>query len=469
MRITFYGGAGGVTGSKFLLEVGKRRLLLDCGTFQGLPDVRERNRNFPFPPDSIDAVVLSHAHIDHCGMLPLLVKRGFRGSVFMTPATADLAERMLKDAAGIELQDADFRQRHHVGAPDDRVPLFTPDDIPAVVDRFRPTSYVRQENGWHDVTDGVRLKFYDAGHILGSAVTVLECTEGNRTARLAYTGDLGPRGAPLLFDPQVPTEDIGVLIMESTYGRRRYEPLPAALERLTFIINAVQARGGKIIVPAFSLGRTQAIVYWLHKLTDEGKIPRLPIFVDSPLATDLTDIFHLHPGDYDLETWRDFAGPDHVPLAFRNLTYTRTVAESKQLNILPGPFIVIAASGMMTAGRVVHHLRHSITDARNAIFITGYQAAGTTGRRLLEGAQDIELLGEHFPVRAEVYVFNEFSAHADRTELRSYAEQVRDVRQVFLVHGEPSQADEFKNDLAAAHPHWQVTRPGEGDVVEIGS
>lgn len=465
MQITFYGGAGGVTGSKHLVDTGNQQILLDCGTFQGTSDVYSRNRSLPFAPESIDHVVLSHAHIDHCGMLPLLVKRGFTGSIFATEATRDVARYMLSDMAKIQEQDADFRQRHKTGSPDSREPLYTSADIPGTMDRFVPVPYARHNGSWREIAPGVRLKFYDAGHILGSAVTVLEVDTEDGVKRLAYTGDVGAPGTPLFFDPQVPEEEIHTVIAESTYGAREHRPLTEAFDRLAEAINTVVQRKGKIIIPAFSLGRTQVIVYVLHRLTDEGKIPRLPIYVDSPLATNLTDVFRDHNNLYDEESITDFR-PGDAPLAFRNLTYTQSVDESKALNNTPGPYIVVSASGMMTAGRVVHHLRHSIADKKNAIFITGYQAAGTLGRRLLEGAHRVELYGDWFNVACDIWVFNEFSAHSDRAQMTNYIEQFKGVEQVLLVHGEPTQADVFKTELATAHPDWVIHRPDEGETVQ---
>ncbi|MEX1111863.1 MAG: MBL fold metallo-hydrolase [Candidatus Andersenbacteria bacterium] len=464
--ITFYGAAGGVTGSKHLLEIGDERILLDCGTFQGLPDIRERNRSLPFPPESIDHVVLSHAHQDHCGMLPLLVKRGFTGSIFATPATRDVTARMLTDSAGIEVQDAEYRQRHHIGPPDDRQPQFTPEDIPPTIDHFVDVPYVRESKDWHSISDTMKLKFYDAGHILGSAVTVLEFPLNGKQFRLAYTGDLGSSDMPLLPDPEPPLEPIDLLLMESTYGSRVHEGLDKALDRLAQAITDICNRGGKMIVPAFSLGRTQMFVYVVHKLTDEGRIPRFPIFVDSPLATDITDVHRAHKGNYDTETVDDF-GEGHGPLSFRNLSYTRSVEESKRLNDMQGPLMIISASGMMTAGRVVHHLRHSISNPANAVFITGYQAEGTLGRRILEGAKRVELYGDWFDVKAQTFLFNEFSAHADSVQLQQYAEAIPSVKQIALVHGEPHQADDFKAQLEKAHPEWKVVRPSEGDVIDL--
>lgn len=465
--VTFYGAAGSVTGSKHLVEANDKRILLDCGLFQGLPDVHERNRSFSFPPESIDYVIVSHAHLDHIGMLPLLVKRGFKGSIFATPATRDVAQYMLADMAGIEEQDAAYRLRHHVGAPDEREPLITSDDVAPAMRQFVEIPYARAHEGWQEITDGLKLKFYDAGHILGSAVSVLAFATSKGEQRLVYSGDLGPPGLPLLRDPEVVAEEASTLILESTYGSRSHEPYAKALDRFASTINTICERRGKIIVPAFSLGRTQHLVYVIHKLVDQGKIPRFPIYVDSPLGSNITDIYHRHAEDYDVDTQRDFAGQAHGPLAFRNLTYTHTVEESKELNNISGPLMIIASSGMMTAGRVIHHLRHNLGDANTAILITGYQAAGTLGRRLLEGAERVELHGEWFNVRASIHLFNEFSAHADRDQLQAYAETIKGLRQVVLVHGEPHQANDLQKQLALAHPTWEVVRPAEGDTVEF--
>lgn len=462
MTITCYGAAGGVTGSKHLIETDGQRILLDCGTFQGLPDVRARNRGLPFAPESIDAVVLSHAHLDHCGMLPLLVQRGFTGPILATPATCAIARLMLEDMARIEEYDAQYRRERKLGAPDEREPLFTVAEVAPTLARFEPVPYVREHGTWRRIGAGARLKLYDAGHILGSAVPVVEVVSDGELRRVAYSGDLGPPGMPLLHDPEVPDEAIDVLLLESTYGGRRHAPLTVALERLAAAIRRVCARGGKMIVPSFSLGRTQVLVYLLHKLTDEGRIPRFPMFVDSPLAVDLTDVYRRHRQDYDVESWADFEGLHHQPLAFQNLTYLTAVEDSRELNTHPGPFMVIAGSGMCTAGRVLHHLRHGLKEAANAVFITGYQAAGTLGRQLLEGVERAEILGEHVPVRAEVLVFNEFSAHADGAQLAAWAGRIGGLERVLLVHGEPAQAEALAVSLARERESWTVTRAAEG-------
>lgn len=461
MDITFLGGAGGVTGSKHLVEAAGAKFLFDCGLFQGLPDMRERNRQLPFPPESLDFVILSHAHLDHCGMLPLLVKRGFCGPIYATPATRDAAAFIMNDAAHIEAADAAWRAKHKFGAPDDREPLFTPDDVPAVLRQFSLIEY----GDWQQLTDKIKLKFYDAGHIIGSAVCIVEVSEVGAVKTLAFSGDLGAPNMPLLNDPQVPSETIETLLLESTYGDRTHDPLPQAVSALAQAIQKIAARGGKIVMPAFALGRTQMIVYILENLFKAGELPNIPIFVDSPLATEITKVFTRHAEDFDDQARSEFRYDE--PLQFRNLKYVGSVDESKRLNSFEGPCIIISASGMMTSGRVVHHLRHTLPDSRNAVFITGYQAQGTLGRRLLEGASQVELLGDRVPVRAEVRVFNEFSAHADKNQLREYAQKWHGLKNIFLVHGESSQADKFRDELAAANSNWQVRRPNEGDSVQV--
>lgn len=466
MTVTFYGGAGGVTGSKHLVETSGKRILLDCGTFQGLPDVWERNRVLPFRPETIDQVVLSHAHVDHCGMLLVLVKRGFTGPIFATAATKEAVNYMLRDMVGIEASDAEWRRKHRIGAPDERVPLFEEADVGPAMDRFVEVPYARKSKKWYRIDAETELKFYDAGHIIGSAVSVLRFKSADLT--IAYTGDLGSKGMPILFDPEVPEENIRLVICESTYGSRKHQPLQQALDRMAEVIRRTYERGGKMIVPAFSLGRTQEVVYWLHKMVDSQQIPRFPIYVDSPLALDLTDVYRHHRDDYDDESWTDFPRADDKPLSFRNLRYITSRDESISLNQQPGPFMVIAGSGMMSAGRIVHHLKNNLSDPRNVIFVTGYQAEGTLGRRILEGAKQVEIFGEAIKVEAKVELFNELSAHADREQLQDYLEHIKGIEKVVLVHGEPHQADDLKKQLQQVHPQWQVTRPEEGDVLEIG-
>ncbi len=465
--ITFFGGAGSVTGSKHLVEIAGKRILLDCGTFQGLSDVRSRNRTFPFVPDSLDAVVLSHAHLDHCGMLPLLIKRGYAGPIYSTRATKEVTSYMLQDSAGIEEQDVLYKQKHHIGSPDERELLFTSEDVSLTMERFISVPYARSGEDWKEILPGISLKLYDAGHILGSSIIVLRYEESGEVRHIGYTGDVGPKGVPMLHDPEIPQENIHTLLMESTYGSRKHFPLEQAEERLSEAIRKVCERGGVMVVPAFSLGRTQMLVYTIHKLVDSGRIPRFPIFVDSPLATDITDIYKSYTEEYDQETSMDFSRKGDLPLSFTNLEYVRSAEDSKKLNGRQGPFMVISASGMMTAGRVVHHLRNTISNEKNAVFISGYQAAGTTGRRILEGVPEVELHGKIIPVRAEVFLFNEFSAHADGGQLVEFASGIKGLKNIALVHGEPAEAEVLEKALHTQNDQWRVILPSEGDVISI--
>jgi len=471
MRVTFWGGAGDVTGSKHLVEIGSAKILLDCGMFQGhRKEARELNSALPFDPVTINAVVLSHGHLDHCGLLPLLIKGGYAGKIYATAATRDVAEWIMKDAAHIQKQDARFMNKHRIEGAELAKPLFGLADVAMVIKRFVAVPYAREMDGWFNLgpyLPDVKIRLYDAGHILGSSVIVLEGVEDGRTVRLAFTGDLGRRNTPLLPDPEPIQEEVHTLLMESTYGQRLHQPVTEALKTLTEVVGQAIQSGGKIIVPSFALGRTQELVYVLHQLTDQGLLPRIPIYVDSPLATHLTDVFTVHPEDFDQESWLQFGQKGEVPLAFRNLEYVRTQDESKALNAQPGPFMVIASSGMCEAGRILHHLANGISEPRNTILITGFQAQNTLGRRLVEGATEVRIFGQRYPVRAKVVVLNEFSAHADAAELEAYAESVKGLKRVYLVHGEASQAAALKERLQTAHPDWAVTVPSRGESVEV--
>jgi metallo-beta-lactamase family protein len=468
MKITFYGGAGGVTGSKHLIETETNKILLDCGLFQGhRKEARQLNSNLPFDAKSIDAVVLSHGHLDHCGNLPLLVKQGFEGRIYATEATRDVAAWILRDAAHIQAMDVAYMNRHRIAGAELAEPLFDQTDVDEVIARFIEVSYVRLSQDWFHIAPHIKIKLYDAGHILGSAAIVLEIMNGNQHERLAYTGDLGRVGTPLLPDPEFIRDHVPTLLMESTYGNRIHRPVSEAVDRLQEIVKRVYERNGKIIVPAFALGRTQELVYVLHQLTNQGKIPKIDIFVDSPLATHLTEVFTRHPETYDEEAWADFGKKGDLPLAFKNLTYTESQEESKALNKRPGPFMVISASGMCEAGRILHHLINNVEDERNVILITGFQAQNTLGRRLVEGDKNIRIFGQRYNVKAEVEVLNEFSAHADAPALQHYAEQIKDLKRVFLVHGETSQAEAFKTQLSNQHPQWSVEVPALGNSYQI--
>lgn len=470
MHITFHGAAGGVTGSKHIIEHEGTRILLDCGFFQGKrSESRKLNSGFDFDPATIDAVVLSHAHLDHCGMLPLLVKHGYKGKIYTTPATKDVTKFMLMDSAHIQESDYKYLKKKKVARHEKlSKPLYTSEDIPPVLRKFVLHEYERNGGGWIDIAPKVRLKFYDAGHILGSAVSVLEFTKGGKKMHVMFTGDLGRKNAPLLYDPRYVKEKVQVVIAESTYGNRVHGNIEEAHQKIIDIVDDVIQKKGKLIIPAFSLGRTQEIVYVLHHLTDTGRIPRLPIYVDSPLATRVTSVFKKYRKDYDVESKLDFPRGGDVPLMFRNLKYTQHVDESKDLNFKKGPFAVISASGMAEGGRVLHHLKNSLRSANNTVLFTGYQAYNTLGRRILEGQSPVRIYGRQYKVNANIAVVNELSAHADSNEMVEYITKPKGLQRVFLVHGETDSAIKLRTKLKKnAAQNFDVTIPVRGQKVKI--
>ncbi len=448
MKVTFHGAAGTVTGSQHLLSLDGRQVLLDCGLFQGRrEETYARNRNFPFDPRALDAVVLSHAHMDHSGNLPNLVVSGFGAEIHCTHATRDLCSAMLQDSGSIQESDAAWVSRHRQEqglAPVE--PLYTVDDAVAALKLFQGHPYGRP----FDVAPGVRATYYDAGHILGSALTLLELREGERALRLLYTGDLGRKNLPILRDPE-PVPDVDVLIIESTYGDREHSAVTDAEEGLRDAVREIARTGGKIIIPAFAVGRAQEIVYSLHQMADRHEIPDMPIYVDSPLAINVSEIFRLHPECYDAETAQFIRKDPHGnAFGFDRLTYVYSTDESKKLNDRRGPFVVISASGMAEAGRVVHHLRNSVGDPKNIVLITGWTAPDTLARRLADGNPIVRILGEEHKVRAQVRVLHGFSAHADRRGLLDYAAGLQGrLKRVFVVHGEPGPEQALAEGLRA--------------------
>ncbi|MEK7667866.1 MAG: MBL fold metallo-hydrolase [Gemmatimonadota bacterium] len=435
MRISFWGAAGEVTGSMHFVEAAGKRILLDCGLFQGRrEEARAKNEKLPIAAPDVDLVVLSHAHIDHAGRLPLLVKNGFAGPIFCTPATRDLSSIMLPDAGFIQERDFEFllkRGRNHVGGP-----LYTAADATHVTDHMVGVPYDRPL----EVTPGIRLTFVEAGHILGSASVVLEIDDLGAKRRLVFSGDIGRTGLPIIRDPRPPVGPSDVLIVESTYANRTHESVSEAQDLLAQYVNKVAKRGGKIFVPSFAVGRTQELIYELHGLARDGAIPKIPIYVDSPLAVNATDVFRLHPEAFDRGE-RLVRETDEL-FRFPLVKYVRSVDESKALNQMRGPAVVIAASGMAESGRILHHLRNGIGDHRNLVLFVGFQASYTLGYRLQSGSREVRIYGEEVACRAEVASIGGYSAHADRNELRKWVEGLGEPpRRAFVVHGETEQAE----------------------------
>jgi len=449
MRITFFGAARTVTGSQHLIEVNGHRILLDCGLYQGRrAEEYERNLNLPFDARSVSVMVLSHAHMDHSGNIPNLVRRGFRGDILCTYATRDLCASMLLDSGHIQERDVEYvnKKRRKKGQPPVQ-PIYTQQDAMDSLDYFTGQAYNRAR----EIAPGVLLTLLDAGHMLGSAIVVLdiEDREARRDVRLVFSGDLGRVGIPIIRDPQM-VDSADFLIMESTYGSRLHPPYEDDEKRLKAIIQDTYRAGGMVIMPSFAVGRTQQLVYALHKLAVQGEIPKMPIFVDSPLAIDVTAVFRTHPECYDddiLEFLRT-NGDHNDPFGFSDLTYTRTQAESMRLNDLNQPAIIISASGMAEHGRILHHLKNHIEDPRTTVLITGWQAPETLGRRLVEKEKIVRIFGEEYHNNARVEVLNGFSGHADRDELLDWVGAIsRPPRRTFLVHGEPKSAFELAQGL----------------------
>ena len=439
MKLTFWGAAKTVTGSLHEIAVDDGRYLLDCGLYQGRrEEAFDRNRNLAVPGRKVTDVVLSHAHIDHSGNLPSLARSGFGGTVFSTPATKDLCDSMLRDAAFLQEKDTEFVNRRLETRKSKRgqraEPLYTMADAERVLAQFRMVNYGEEQR----LSDSLSFAYHDAGHLLGSAFVSLEHRDrAGRSTKLIFSGDVGRHGLPIIRDPEPPGE-ADYLILESTYGNRIHQKGEDVLRKLADVINRTAQRGGKIIVPAFAVGRTQQLVLLLHELAEKREIPAIPIFVDSPLAVNATEAYRRHPECFDEETNRYLRDGD--PFGFRRLSYIRDVNESKALNSLHGPVVIISASGMCEAGRILHHLRNNIEDPRNTVMIVGFQAEHTLGRKIVEKRPEVPIFGEPVRLRAEVVVINELSGHADQGELIAWmAPHAKRLKRVFLVHGEPVQ------------------------------
>ena len=465
MKLTFWGAARTVTGSKHLLELNNgKKLLLDCGLFQGRRAEADRlNRYFPFDPATIDAVLLSHAHIDHSGLLPKLWHAGFRGRIYATHATYDLCGLMLLDSAHIQEKDIRFVNKLHLKRGHPPVePLYHMEDAEAVLEHFVGVPYKHS----FSPVEGVDVEYRDAGHILGSASTVMTVKENGKTTKLGYTGDIGNPNRPILRDPQK-MDDCDFLITESTYGGNVHEPPDRAKQGLAEVIERTSARGGRVIIPSFSVGRTQEIVYALDQLWNEQRLPSIPVYVDSPLSVNATSVYLAHPECFDREL-HHYMLTDDNPFGFERLTYIRDVEKSKALNASRVPMVIISASGMCEAGRILHHLRNNIEDARNTVMIVGYCADNTLGKRIVEKRPEVKIFGETHRLRAEVVVKNSYSAHADQPGLLHFIGKMdRDrFQQIFLVHGAPERLNAF-NDALIEEGYENALIPEHGESVML--
>jgi metallo-beta-lactamase family protein len=468
MKITFFGAAQNVTGSKHLIQSQDYNLLLDCGFYQGKRDIsNESNKNLPFSANKINAAILSHAHLDHCGSLPILVKNGFQGKIYCTDATADIAKYILEDCANIQEQDAKYLNRHLKKNENPIIPIYTKKEVGKTLSHFQKIPYFRFGNQWTQLNENMRFKFYDAGHILGSAITLLEIKEAGITKTLAFSGDLGRAYLPILHSPEYIKEDVQSLILECTYGDKLHRPMADLAGQLKEIIDEAFHKKSKIIVPAFSLERTQELVYILHDLINKKIIPSMPIYMDSPLAKNITKVFLQYTRYFDEQFWKDFGDRNESPFLAKNIIYTRSAEESKALDRESGPFIIIASSGMAEGGRILHHLKNNIGNPNNVVLITGYQAENTLGRKIQEGITPVKILGEIYPVRARVITLNELSAHADQKDLLSYIDHSKEIKNLFLVHTELPQAKVFQNLAKQSYPFLTVDIPAMGQTFEV--
>jgi metallo-beta-lactamase family protein len=464
MRMKFLGAAQTVTGSMHLLETSRGSILVDCGLFQGRrEESRQKNAHLPKAALEADALLLTHAHIDHSGSVPTLVKRGFKGTIYATPATRDLCAYMLRDSARIQVGDAKYLNEKFGHEPDWQTiePLYDEDDAIDALKQFVTVPYYKP----FDVFPGVSARFVEAGHILGSAQILLDVDENGTKKSLLFSGDLGRKNLPILRDPDEPKPPLDYVLMESTYGNRVHGDIKSMHADLARVVKETAERGGKVIVPAFAVGRTQEILYALHVLQSDGRLPDIPVFIDSPLSVNVTEVFKLHPECYDAET-RKFID-DHGPLfSFDGAKYITAVQDSIALNDRKGPAIIIASSGMCEAGRVLHHIRNNVEDPKNTILIVGFQAQHTLGRRLVERRPRVKVLGVERDLRARVEILNAFSAHGDKNDLIAFARACGPAtKKIFLVHGEPDQQDALAANLRK--DGLQVAVPAVGDEAEL--
>ncbi len=448
MKINYksLGACHEVTGSKHFLKVDDKTLLIDCGMFQGRREESyNKNHDLKFDPSKVDAVMLTHAHFDHSGALPVLRINGFTGNIFATPATRDIASIILFDSAYIQQKDAEYIQRKALKHPERKLkikePLYNSEDVINIMSHFVTINYHRPFNP----IPGVTAEFYDAGHILGSSMIMVNVED---KVKIGFSGDLGRRKLPIIKDPEV-MPDPDYLVLESTYGNRLHKDFGMAKDDLAATINRTYERNGKVIIPAFTIERTQEIIYIIHSLMLEKKIPEIQIFVDSPMAINATSVFKLHPECFDRETYDDFISKNISPFGFDSIKYTPSVKESIEINDYKKPAIIISASGMAENGRILHHLKNNIEDKNNTIAIVGYMAAHTLGRKILEGEKEVKIFGKLYQLNAEVVKLNAFSAHADYNEIKEWIKNydLNKLKKVFLVHGEDDALANLKKEL----------------------
>ncbi len=460
MRVRFLGAAQQVTGSMHLLETASGSVLIDCGFFQGKRDEsRQRNAHLQAEAVKADVMMLTHAHIDHSGSIPTLVKHGFAGAIYTTPATRDLCAYMLRDSAKIQVQDAEYVNRKMWERQEPGwipiEPLYDDADAVRAIEQITSIAYHRR----FQVLPGVHATFLDAGHILGSAGILLEVTEGKKTRRIIFSGDIGRKNLPILRDPEYPNPGVDYVLMESTYGNRVHGDIQSMHDDLERVVGPTLARGGKVLIPAFAVGRTQEVIYALNHLKQAGRLPDVPVFIDSPLSVNVTSVFKLHPECFDEET-RHFLDEHGEVFDFKGVRFVQSKEESMRLNDLKEPAIIIASSGMCEAGRIVHHLKNNIEDPRNTVIIVGYMAQHTLGRRLVEKRPKVKIFGVDRDVHCQIAVMNAFSAHADKSELLTYAMSCGTPKRTFLIHGEPDQQEPFQKHLVSLGRDCQIPAPG---------
>jgi metallo-beta-lactamase family protein len=463
-KITFLGAAGTVTGSKYLIEAGGKRLLVDCGLFQGPKELQQRNwNNLQVDPATIDWVLLTHAHIDHTGYIPRLVQNGFRGPIYSNAATNELCQLLLLDSAHLQEEDAQYAAKKNYSSHHPPLPLYTVAQAQTSLAQFReiPRADV------FSISPEFSVRPHDAGHILGSSWLELTITENGKQTLVVFSGDVGRYDQPILKDPESPTR-ADFLLCESTYGDRDH-PTGSVPDALADVINRVAKRGGAIVVPAFAVGRTQTLMYYLRQLLEQKRIPALPVYVDSPMAINVTGIYVKHKEDHDTDFVQQEEQGNRDPLNVQNVHMTRAVEDSKKINDVAGPCIIISASGMATGGRILHHLAHRLPDSRSAVLLVGYEAEGTGGRALADGAQYLRIHGQEVPVRAEIVKIDQLSAHAGRGELLRWLSGITvPPRQTFLVHGEPNALESFHGAVTSKF-NWPVTVPEYLQSFDLGT